>query len=175
MTKTKTSAGESGESAPPLGDMSVDDFRRHGHEIVDWIGDYLARVEKYPVLAQIEPGELKAQLSPSAPTHGEKMEDILADVDQFVVPALTHWNHPAFFAYFSISASAPGIFGEMLAAAFNVNGMLWRTSPASTEMEEVTLSWLRELMGLPREFDGIIYDTASVSTMHAIAAAHGSC
>ena len=171
MTKTKTSAGASGESAPPLGDMSVDDFRRHGHEIVDWIGDYLARVEKYPVLAQVRPGELKAQLPPSAPAQGEKMEAILADVNRLVVPALTHWNHPAFFAYFSISASAPGIFGEMLAAAFNVNGMLWRTSPASTEMEEVTLSWLRELMGLSPEFDGIIYDTASVSTMHAIAAA----
>ncbi|HVF27702.1 MAG TPA: pyridoxal-dependent decarboxylase [Pyrinomonadaceae bacterium] len=170
MTKTKTSAGELSESAP-LGDMSADDFRRYGHEIVDWIGDYLARVGNYPVLAQIEPGELKAQLPPSAPAQGEKMEAILADVGRLVVPALTHWNHPAFFAYFSISASAPGIFGEMLAAAFNVNGMLWRTSPASTEMEEVTLSWLRELMGLSPEFDGIIYDTASVSTMHAIAAA----
>lgn len=169
MTKTKTSAGEL--SAPPLGDMSAEDFRRHGHEIVDWIGDYLARVEEYPVLAQIEPGELQAQLPPSAPARGERMEDILADLDRLVVPALTHWNHPAFFAYFSISASAPGIFGEMLAAAFNVNGMLWRTSPASTELEEVTLRWLREMMGLPREFDGIIYDTASVSTMHAIAAA----
>ncbi len=175
MTKTKTSASESGEFAPPLGDMSADDFRRYGHEVVDWISDYLGRVEKYPVLAQVEPGELKAQLPPSAPAQGEKMEDILADVDRLVVPALTHWNHPAFFAYFSISASAPGIFGEMLAAAFNVNGMLWRTSPASTDMEEVTRSWLRELMGLSPEFDGIIYDTASVSTMHAIAAAHGSC
>ena len=171
MTKTKTSASESGESAPPLGDMSAEEFRRHGHQIINWISDYLTRVEEFPVLAQVEPGELESKLPATAPAHGESMDAILADVDRLVVPALTHWNHPAFFAYFSISSSAPGIFGELLAAAFNVNGMLWRTSPASTEMEQVALSWLREMMGLPAEFDGIIYDTASVSTMHAIAAA----
>ena len=99
------------------------------------------------------------------------MGEIIEDVDRLVIPALTHWNHPGFYAYFSNSASAPGIFGELLAAAFNVNGMLWRTSPASTELEEVALSWLRQMMGLPEEFEGIIYDTASMSTMHAIAAA----
>ncbi|HVF57071.1 MAG TPA: pyridoxal-dependent decarboxylase [Pyrinomonadaceae bacterium] len=162
--------GTSG-TAPPLGDMSAEDFRRYGHEIIDRIGDYLAHAERYPVLAQVEPGELRAQLPRSAPERGEPMGAILSDVEQLVVPALTHWNHPAFFAYFSNSASAPGIFGELLAAAFNVNGMLWRTSPASTELEEVALSWLRQLMGLPESFEGMIYDTASVSTMHAIAAA----
>ncbi|MGB8506776.1 MAG: pyridoxal-dependent decarboxylase [Pyrinomonadaceae bacterium] len=157
--------------APPLGDMSADEFRRYGHEIIDTIGDYLAHTEKYPVLSQIEPGALVAGLPASAPARGEPMSEILSDVERLIVPALTHWNHPAFFAYFSISASAPGIFGELLAAAFNVNGMLWRTSPASTELETVTLSWLRQMMNLPDSFDGIIYDTASVSTMHAIAAA----
>jgi aromatic-L-amino-acid decarboxylase len=157
--------------APTLGDMSVEDFRRYGHELIDSLGDYLSHIESYPVLAQVEPGELRSQLPSSPPERGEPMDAILADVERLVVPALTHWNHPGFFAYFSISASAPGIFGELLAAAFNVNGMLWRTSPASTELEEVTLSWLRQLMGLPEEFEGIIYDTASVSTMHAIAAA----
>jgi len=151
--------------------MSAEDFRRYGHEIIDWISNYLESVEKLPVLAQVAPGELQAKLPDTAPEQGESMETILADVDRLVVPALTHWNHPAFFAYFSISASAPGIFGELLAAAFNVNGMLWRTSPASTEMEEVALGWLREMMNLPTKFEGIIYDTASVSTMHAIAAA----
>ncbi|MCA1594440.1 MAG: amino acid decarboxylase, partial [Acidobacteria bacterium] len=160
--------------APRLGDMDTEDFRRYGHEIIETIGDYLAQVEKYPVLAQVEPGALAAQLPASAPERGEPMGDILSDVERLVVPALTHWNHPSFFAYFSVSASAPGIFGELLAAAFNVNGMLWRTSPASTELETVALAWLRRMMSLPDSFDGIIYDTASVSTLHAIAAARES-
>ncbi|HVF48969.1 MAG TPA: aminotransferase class I/II-fold pyridoxal phosphate-dependent enzyme [Pyrinomonadaceae bacterium] len=157
--------------APPLGDMGAEDFRRFGHEIIDWVSDYLAHMERYPVLAQVEPGDLRAQLPPQPPAEGEPMGEILKDVERLIVPALTHWNHPAFFAYFSVSASAPGIFGELLTAAFNVNGMLWRTSPASTELEDVTLSWLREMMGLPANFEGIIYDTASVSTLHALAAA----
>src|SRR5205085_4916582 len=109
---------------------------------------------------------------PSSPARrGQAMEEILADVDRLVVPALTHWNHPSFFAYFATSASAPGILGELLSAAFDTKAMLWRTSPASTELEEVALDWLRQMMGLPREFDGVIYDTASVASLHAIAAA----
>ena len=162
---------EAETGTPALGDMSAEDFRRYGHEIVDWISRYLASAESLPVLAQVEPGWLEAQLPSAPPRAGEPMEAILEDVERLVVPALTHWNHPAFFAYFSISASAPGIFGELLAAAFNVNGMLWRTSPASTEMERVALGWLRQLMQLPESFEGIIYDTASVSTLHAIASA----
>jgi aromatic-L-amino-acid decarboxylase len=157
--------------ASPLGDMSADDFRRYGHEVVERIADYLSNVESYPVLAQVEPGELRSQLPPSPPLQGEPMEEILADVDGLVVPALTHWNHPSFFAYFATSASAPGIFGEMLSAAFDTKAMLWRTSPASTELEEVALDWLRQMMNLPPEFEGIIYDTASVASLHAIAAA----
>jgi len=151
--------------------MTAEEFRRYGRQIIDWLGDYFAEMEKYAVLARVEPGELREALPRSAPARGEAMEEILGDVERLVVPALTHWNHPGFFAYFSVSASAPGIFGELLASAFNVNGMLWRTSPASTELEDVALSWLRQLMGLPESFDGIIYDTASISTMHAIAAA----
>ncbi|HYE65134.1 MAG TPA: pyridoxal-dependent decarboxylase [Pyrinomonadaceae bacterium] len=166
--------GETSGFAPPLGDMSAEDFRRYGHEIIDWIGDYLERLEQYAVLAQVEPGALIKQLPASAPQHGEAMEAILADVDRLIVPALTHWNHPSFFAYFATSTSAPGIFGELLSAAFDVKAMLWRTSPASTELEEVALSWLRQMMGLPTEFEGLIYDTASVSSMHAIAAARES-
>lgn len=157
--------------APPTGDMSAEDFRRYGREVVDWIADYFEHIEERPVLAQVEPGELKAKLPSSAPARGEAMSEILADVDKLIVPALTHWNHPMFFALFATSSSAPGIFGEMLSAAFDVKAMLWRTSPASTELEEVALSWLRQMMNLPQEFDGIIYDTASVSSMHAIAAA----
>jgi aromatic-L-amino-acid decarboxylase len=156
---------------PPAGDMSPEEFRRFGHEVVDWIAGYLARPEDYPVLAQVEPGQLRSQLPSSPPERGEPMTEILEDFRQLVVPAVTHWNHPSFFAYFATSAAAPGILGEMLAAAFDAKAMLWRTSPASTELEEVALDWLRQLMGLPAEFGGIIYDTASVATMHAVAAA----
>lgn len=157
--------------APPTGDMSAAEFRRFGHQIVDWIANYFEHIEDLPVLAQIEPGDLKAQLPSSPPIHGEAMEIILADIDRLIVPALTHWSHPSFFAYFATSTSAPGIFGELLSAAFDVKSMLWRTSPASTELEEVVLDWLRQMIGLDTGMTGIIYDTASVSSMHAIAAA----
>ncbi|HST52569.1 MAG TPA: pyridoxal-dependent decarboxylase [Pyrinomonadaceae bacterium] len=159
------------EAASPLGDMSAEEFRRHGHEVVERIADYLSNVERYPVLAQVEPGRLRSQLPASPPEQGEPMSEILSDVERLVVPALTHWNHPSFFAYFATSASAPGIFAEMLAAAFDAKAMLWRTSPASTELEEVALDWLRQMMDLPAEFEGIIYDTASVASLHSIAAA----
>ena len=155
----------------PTGDMPAEEFRRFGHEIVDWIANYFEHIEELPVLAQVEPGELKAQLPSSPPEKGESMEAILADVDRLIVPALTHWSHPSFFAYFATSTSAPGIFGELLSAAFDVKSMLWRTSPASTELEEVTLDWLRQMLGLDAGMSGFIYDTASVSSMHAIAAA----
>jgi aromatic-L-amino-acid/L-tryptophan decarboxylase len=157
--------------APDLGDMNKEDFRRFGHQFVDWIADYFDHIEGLPVLAAIQPGDLKAKLPTTPPQHGEPMDQILADVDRLIVPALTHWSHPSFFAYFATSTSAPGIFGELLAAAFDNKAMLWRTSPASTELEEVTLDWLRQMMGLDPGMIGIIYDTASVSSMHAIAAA----
>ena len=160
-----------GPGAPPLGDMGAEEFRRHGHALIDWVADYLANNEQYPVLAQVRPGELRAQLPAAPPERGEPMEEIVRDLDRLILPALTHWNHPSFFAYFATSASAPGILGELLAAAFDAKAMLWRTSPASTELEEVALDWLRQLMGLPAEFGGVIYDTASVATMHAVAAA----
>ena len=157
--------------APPLGDMSAADFRRYGHQLIDWISDYLERIDERPVLAQVRPGDLKAGLPASPPEKGEPMDALLEDVDRLIMPALTHWNHPSFFALFATSTSAPGIFGELLSAAFDAKAMLWRTSPAATELEEVALDWLRQMMGLPEQFEGIIYDTASVATMHAIAAA----
>lgn len=157
--------------APALGDMDKDEFRRFGHELIDWIADYFERIEDLPVLSQIEPGDLKSQLPASPPESGEAMAQIIRDVDRLIVPALTHWSHPSFFAYFATSTSAPGIFGELLSAAFDNKAMLWRTSPASTELEEVTLDWLRQMMGLDPGYTGMIYDTASVSSMHAIAAA----
>ena len=171
MNKAVSESVSDSTETPPLGDMSADDFRRYGHEFIDWISDYLERPEQHAVLSSVKPGEFETQIPASPPAVGESMEAIISDVENIVAPALTHWNHPAFFAYFSISASAPGIFGELLASAFNVNQMLWRTAPAATELEAVTLAWLRQMMSLPEDFDGIIYDTASISTMHALAAA----
>jgi aromatic-L-amino-acid decarboxylase len=151
--------------------MPTEEFRRLGHQLVDWIAEYFDHIETFPVLSKNEPGALKSKLPAAAPKSGESMETILKDVDQLIVPALTHWSHPSFFAYFATSTSGPGIFGELLAAAFDNKAMLWRTSPASTELEEVVLDWLRQMMGLDPGLSGIIYDTASVSSMHAIAAA----
>jgi aromatic-L-amino-acid decarboxylase len=157
--------------APPFGDMDEEDFRRFGHAVIDWISRYFETIEKRPVLAQIKPEALLAQLPQVPPVQGESIEAILADVDKLIAPALTHWNHPSFFAYFATSTSAPGIFGELLSAAFDVKAMLWRTAPAAVELETVVLSWLRQMMNLPEDFQGLIYDTASVSSMTAIAAA----
>ncbi len=112
-----------------------------------------------------------AALPPRAPERGEPFEAIFADFERVLVPALTHWNHPGFFGYFAITASAPGVLAEFLSAALNQQAMLWRTSPAATELEEVALNWLRDLMGLPAGFEGVIYDTASIATLHALAAA----
>ena len=159
------------ESDRNTGDMPVDDFRLYGHKLVDWIADYLNDIEKYPVLSKVSPGEIKNNLPASAPQNGESMEDILNDFNKYILPGITHWNHPNFMAYFNSTSSAPGILGEFLSAALNVNGMLWKTSPAATELEQVTLTWFKKMLGVPEEFWGIIYDTASVSTMHAVAAA----
>jgi aromatic-L-amino-acid decarboxylase len=142
--------------------------------VIDWISDYLESVEERPVLSRVKPGDFMAGLPKSPPTQGEAMEEILSDVDRLIPPALTHWNHPSFFAYFATSSSAPGIFGELFSAAFDVKAMLWRTSPAAIELEQVALDWLRQMMGLDPGLDGIIYDTASVASMHAIAAARES-
>jgi len=135
------------------------------------MADYLARSGRYPVLPHVKPGELIDALPIDAPEHGESMSAILADFERLIVPAATHWNHPGFMAYFAISASGPGILGEMLSAALNMNGMLWKTSPAVVELEQVTLEWLWRSMGLSGDPFGIIFDTASVASMHAIVAA----
>jgi aromatic-L-amino-acid/L-tryptophan decarboxylase len=151
--------------------MDPAEFRRQAHALVDWMATYLEEVERYPVLARVAPGDVRRALPSHAPEEGEPFEAIAADVDRVLLPALTHWNHPGFMAYFASSGSPPGILGEMLAAAFNQQAMLWKTSPAATELEETVLGWLRELLGLPAAFEGVIYDTASISTLHALAAA----
>jgi aromatic-L-amino-acid decarboxylase len=159
------------EREPGLGDMPAEEFRRYGHRLVDWIADYLSGAERYPVLSQSAPGHIKAALPREAPARGESMDSILEDFERLILPGITHWNHPAFFAYFAITGSAPGILAEMLSAALNVNAMLWRASPAATELEEATTDWLRRLLGLPADFEAVIYDTASISSLCALAAA----
>ena len=154
-----------------MGDMELDEFRKYGHQVIDWIADYLAHPERYPVMSQVEPGWIRKNLPENPPEEPESMNVILKDMEQYILPGITHWNHPAFFAYFAISGSGPGILGELLSAAFNVNAMLWKTSPAATELEEVVLDWLRQMMGLSDSFIGIINDTASVSTLCAMVAA----
>ncbi len=149
----------------------VEDFRHSAHEAVEWVAEYLQNTRKYPVVPDMNPGELVDALPASGPEHGESFHAMMHDFEEQIVPAVTHWNHPGFMAYFGTTGSTPAIIGEMLAAALNTNGLHWKTSPAVAELELVTLSWLRQWMGLPEEFFGIIYDTASVSSMHAIAAA----
>jgi len=151
--------------------MDPEAFRRNGHALVDWIAEYLEHPEKYPVLARVKPGEIAAALPTHAPEDGEPFDAIMADFERVLVPGLTHWNHPGFFAYFAITGSAPGVLADFLSAALNQQAMLWRTSPAATELEQVTLGWLRQLIGLPDTFEGVIYDTASIATMTAIVAA----
>jgi aromatic-L-amino-acid decarboxylase len=147
------------------------DFRQQAHRVADWIADYLENPERFPVLSRVHPGEIRDALPANAPEHGEDFDAIFSDFERIILPGVTHWNHPGFFAYFAITSSAPGVLAEFLSAALNQQAMLWRTSPAATELEEVSLGWLRRLIGLSDRFEGVIYDTASVSTLHALAAA----
>ncbi len=149
----------------------IDEFRRAAHQAVDWVAEYLRDPRKYPVVSRIQPGELIDNLPAAAPEQGESYEVILRDFEKLILPAVTQWNHPNFFAFFAISSSAPEIIGELLAAALNTNGLHWKTSPALAELEQVSLGWLRKWMGLPEDWFGMIFDTASVGSLHAIAAA----
>jgi aromatic-L-amino-acid decarboxylase len=151
--------------------MPPDEFRRHGHALVEWIARYFERVEELPVLSTAQPGDLTRGLPANAPESGEPFDRLIGDLDRLILPNATHWNHPGFFAYFAISASGPGVLAEFVSAALNQQAMLWRTSPAATELEYVTLRWLARLIHLPDTFEGVIYDTASISTLHALVAA----
>jgi aromatic-L-amino-acid decarboxylase len=146
-------------------------FREDGHAAIDWAAGYLERVGDLPVLAQVEPGELSAKLLASAPEEGEPFANVLRDLDDLIVPALTNWQHPRFFAYFAVTASEPGILAEMLAAAMQQVALNWRSSPASTELELRTVDWVRQLLGLPDGWHGHIEDTASTGTLAALIAA----
>jgi aromatic-L-amino-acid/L-tryptophan decarboxylase len=146
-------------------------FFRDGQAALEWAARYLERVDDLPVLAQVEPGEIRSRLPPSPPERGEPFADVLRDLDDILLPGITHWQSPRFFAYFAVSASEPGILAELLAATLNAVAFLWRTSPASTELEALTLDWTAQLLGLPTGWHGHIEDTASTSTLAALAAA----
>ncbi len=151
--------------------VDSEEFRRAAHAHADWIAGFFERVRDYPVLPSIRPGEFAAKLPRQAPEYGDSFEEIMRDFESVVFPALTLWNHPRFFAWFSVSSTPPSILADLLAAAVNVNAMLWKASPAATELEQVTLSWIRQWLGLQDSQFGIIYDTASVAVMQAIGAA----
>jgi aromatic-L-amino-acid decarboxylase len=146
-------------------------FREDGAAAVAWVADYLDRVGELPVLARVEPGEIRSRLPAAPPESAEPFAAVLGDLDEILLPGVTHWQHPRFFAYFAVTASEPGILAELLAAGLNNVSILWRTAPAATELEEVTLSWLAQLLGLPAGWHGHIEDTASTSTIAALAAA----
>ena len=146
-------------------------FREDGHEAVEWVARYLEQVGDYPVLAQVKPGEIRSRLPASPPDEGEPFANVLRDLDEILMPGITHWQSPRFFAYFSVTGSEPGILGELLAAALNQVAFIWRTSPASTELETVVCGWVAQLLGLPSGWHGHIEDTASTSTLAAMIAA----
>jgi aromatic-L-amino-acid/L-tryptophan decarboxylase len=157
--------------------MSAEEFRRNGRAVIDWIADYYEQVETYPVLSQVQPGEIRAGLPPHPPRQGEAFETILADVDKLIVPGLTHWQSPNFFAFFPANTSGPSILGELLSAGLGVQGMLWATSPACTELETHVLDWMAEMLELPQKFlssgpgGGVIQDSASDAALCALLAA----
>ncbi len=155
----------------PKLDPSTSDFRAAGHRLIDWVADYLEQIDDYDVLSRVQPGDIERQFPKGPSSKGRSYDELIADFENKIVPGITHWNHPAFFAYFSITGSQAGILGELLSAAINANGMLWKTSPSLTELETLVLRWLRECLGLPGNLFGIINDTASINSFLALAAA----
>jgi aromatic-L-amino-acid decarboxylase len=157
--------------------MSPDEFRRHGREVIDWIADYYERLESLPVLSQVAPGEVRAGLPAEPPATGQGFDGVLADLDRVILPGLTHWQHPSFFAFFPASATGPSILGDLLASGLGVQGMLWATSPAATELETQMLDWLARLLDLPAAFrsdsagGGVIQHSASDAALVALVAA----
>jgi aromatic-L-amino-acid/L-tryptophan decarboxylase len=157
--------------------MSPQEFRRHGHQVIDWIADYLQHIESFPVLSRAEPGQIRASLPPHAPEVGEPFANLLADIDRVILPGITHWQSPNFYAYFPCNASGPAILGDLLSSGLGVQGMLWATSPACTELESHVLDWLVGMLALPHKFHstssggGVIQDTASSASLCALLAA----
>jgi len=159
------------QSRQKVGDTAPEEFRKQLHELADWIADFRENIEALRVAPEGRPGAIREQLSKRAPEEGEPFEEILTDIDHIIVPGMVHWSHPMFLGYFGWTTTAPGILGEIVTAPLNVNAMTWRTCPAATELETVVIDWLRQWVGLSDEFEGVIYDTASVGIMHALAVA----
>jgi aromatic-L-amino-acid decarboxylase len=154
-----------------IGDTTPEEFRKQLHELADWIADHRENIDKLRVAPNNKPGALRAQLPAAPPEKGEPFEKVFADVDRIIIPGMTHWSHPMFLGYFGWTTTGPGILGEIITAPLNVNAMTWRTSPAATELETVVVDWIRQWMNLPGEFGGVVFDTASVGVMHALAVA----
>lgn len=165
------------EQTPSSFHWTPDEFRRHGHEVVEWVARYLETIEEHPVQSQVEPGWVRAQLPPSPPEEPEPFADVLADLDRVILPGVTHWQHPGFFAYFPTGASGPSVLADLVSSGLGVQGMLWSTSPACTELETHVLDWMAELLGLPERFrsdgdgGGVIEESASGATLCALLAA----
>lgn len=155
----------------PKLDPTTTDFRKAAHDAVDWVANYLENIDSFPVLSRVQPGDIEKQFDAGPSNSGKPYEELFAEFRDKILPGITHWNHPSFFAYFSITGSQAGIIGELLSAAINANGMLWKTSPALTELETLALRWLRDALGLPANLFGIINDTASINVFLALAAA----
>ena len=148
--------------------MDIDEFRKHGHQLIDWMADYMDTVEKLPVRSQVKPGEISNCLKENPPTNGEPMENIINDFKTTILPGITHWQHPRFFAYFPANSSPPSVLAEMLTATLGAQCMLWQTSPAATEMETRMMQWLASMIDLPKKFSGVIQDSASSATLCAL-------
>ena len=157
--------------------MNLEDFRKYGYAVIDWIADYYNNIESLPVLSKVKPGQIRASLPPEPPLKGEAFESILNDVNKLILPGVTHWQSPNFFAFFPANVSAPSIFGDLISSGLGVQGMIWMTSPACTELETHVLDWLIDILGLPAKFKsggtggGVIQDTASSSSLCALLAA----
>jgi aromatic-L-amino-acid decarboxylase len=158
-------------SGNDLGDVPSEEFRKQLHQVADWIADYREKIGELRVAPDAKPGAIRAALPAQPPEEGESFEKIIADIDRVIVPGMVHWGHPMFLGYFGWTTTAPGILGEIITAPLNVNAMTWRTSPAATELETLVIDWLRQWLHLPNDFDGVVYDTASVAIMHALAVA----
>jgi len=148
--------------------MTPDEFRALGHQLIEWVAAYRERLRDLPVMSPVQPGEIRRQFAPAPPEHGLPLEGLLPQLDAAILPGVTHWNHPGFFAYFPSNSTLPSVLADLVAAGLGVQGMSWQTSPAATELEEVAMEWLRQLVGLPPTFSGVIQDTASTATLIAL-------
>jgi aromatic-L-amino-acid decarboxylase len=148
--------------------MEPNEFRRLGHELVDWVADYREHIADYPVMSRAQPGEVAAQLPAEPPRRAEGLATISADLERIVLPGITHWNHPGFFAYFPSNSDLSSVLADLVSSGLGVQGMSWQTSPAATEVEDVVMEWLRQMLGLSAAFSGVIQDTASTATLCAL-------